>query len=928
MSKHPLVRASGKHHARTAIAALLGLTLSAAYAAEPEKTEETVKLEQFVTTGSRFGTAASQTDVPVTLVTRQQLERTSFVEVADMLKSLPAFTGAGNTNDSNTNGGNGGRYVDLRGLGSQYTLVLLNGKRLAYAGVSNTVNVNQIPVAAVDRIEVLSNGASAQYGSDAIGGVVNVITRQQTGGELNAFYGDNWGKHSIGRRQFGFSFGGAEGRFSFLIAGQYYSQNGAYSSDNEWSNRPGPTSNTFPFRLSLPKSLFTPGATGNGSYVVKWMPGEGGRRVAASPNDFRPYNGALPDVANPDAGGDQFPFYLYTPLLRPEERYNISVFTKYDIVPEKLHVSADFMYNYAYSYSQLAPAAQPMFGTLVIPKTNYWNQKIFGANAVDITSGGWRLLPLGARLDTAENNSLWANAAVGGTVRDWTWQIGLTFAQDTRQDLNGNGGDTRLLNELLARTDASAFNPFSSDFATNSDYWDRIRVDAYTNLRSRLTNLEFTTQGDLAGLPAGALRGAFTLNWQHQSAFAVPDAQQRAGSAGWNKVTGSTVGRRTVTGATGEFNLPITSAFTARTTLRYDRYSSGQGVTIPELALRYQPSKQLLFRASAARGYLAPSLLQLFEKQQENNPTFLDPTYNNGDGTWGANTQVNIRRNGNPKLESEHATMFNAGVVYSPKAIRRLTVSLDWWKVGQKNVVAAPEDYARVVASRFWKSLGATDAARDAAAKDPAKLAAAVAAIKQQTGVEITYAPDAGDGFGAIEYMDGVSRFNLASQLSEGCDLSLNYQLPLDNLGTLLFDAKATRMLRVVRVAIDGDPAEDLTGVYSSTAEGQWPKWRGALDVAWLYKDLTLNGTLRYMSGVKLNDGLDPVYGRDHLDSYTTLDLQASYKLPWQTTLSVGVENLTNREPEQTSFSTNNNVPSGAYDVKGRFFYVRAVKKF
>src|SRR5690606_22422464 len=110
---------------------------------------------------------------------------------------------------------------------------------------------------------------------------------------------------------------------------------------------PGPTPNTYPLRLVMPNSLFTPGATGMGNYVVKWKPGEGGRRDASSPSDFREYQGELPDVANPDQGGDMFPFYLYTPLLRPEERYNAFAFTTYQ-VNDNIRIFGDLMYRWAH----------------------------------------------------------------------------------------------------------------------------------------------------------------------------------------------------------------------------------------------------------------------------------------------------------------------------------------------------------------------------------------------------------------------------------------------------------------------------------------------------------------------------------------------------------------------------------------------------
>ena len=385
---------------RAPLALFLGVALFAvsgnAQTTAPQEEKEAVKMEKFVTTGTRIGTVADQLDIPVITIGAVQMEHAPHVELGDYLRDMPAFTGAGNTGDSVTNGGTGSRNLDLRGLGSAYTLVLINGRPLGQDRTYQTTDVNQVPASAIDHVEVLTSGASAIYGTNAIGGVVNVITKSgQNGGEFSAFYGDV--SHTdLGRKQFAFSYNASDGKMDVFVGAQYFKQGGIYSPNFGWSYSPGPTSNTFPYRLSLPKSLFTAGATGNAFYLVKWKPGEGGVRNASSPSDFRLYDGRLPDLSNPDNGGDQYPFFLFTPLIRPEERYNFYTFTTFQI-NENLKFHADLMYRYAFSHNQLAPAAVPVpsLGAIVIPANNYWNQQIFGANAVNITTGNWRMVGLG-----------------------------------------------------------------------------------------------------------------------------------------------------------------------------------------------------------------------------------------------------------------------------------------------------------------------------------------------------------------------------------------------------------------------------------------------------------------------------------------------------------------------------------------------------
>lgn len=897
-------------------------------AAKSDPESEPVKLDAFVTTGTRIGTAASQSDMPVTVVSRAQFEHTSFVEVADLLKTLPAFTGAGNLNDSSTNGGDGSRYVDLRGLGSQYTLVLLNGRRLAYSGVQNIVNVNQIPVTAVERVEVLASGASAVYGTDAIGGVINVITRKMNGGELSAYYGDTDHQTALSRRQFALSWGGSEGRIDFVVGAQYYKQNGIYSSDFDWSRQPGTTGNNFPYTMTYPNSLFTPGATGSSSYVVKWKPSEGGPRDATTIADFRPYNGKLPDLANPDAGGDMFPFFLFTPLIRPEERWNVSAFTNFHLNDDTTFY-ADVMYNYSYSYNQLAPAAQPMRNTIVIPATNYWNQRIFGASAVPITTGGWRLLGLGTRIDTNEVTSGWFNFGVKGKIRDWRYELSNTFTQENRQDLNGNGGSITVLNQLLALTTPDAFNPFTSNPATNAGYWGQIRRDAYTNVRSRMMNTELSVHGPLFAVPAGEAQGALTVNYQNQSAYSRPDAQALEGSAGWNRVGEATEGSRRIYGAAAELQAPLTKEVSLRVAGRWDHYSDFGNARVWQAAARYQPAKELVLRASFGKGYIAPSILQLYEGEQETNPTLYDPTTKNSDGTWGSARQIGMSRIGNRALKSEQANSYNAGFAWSPPEVRGLTVSVDYYRIEQKDVIASAESTATRLIDEFWSSLGATDAARDAAARIPARRDAAIAAIAARTGIVLEYSDVGGDaGLGGIDFINRAYRSNLSLNTTEGVDVNLNYVRSLQDWGNLTLDWNNSFMFHSRQRSFAGAPDEEFAGSYSAAAEGGWPKFRSRFSPTWTFKALQVTAAVNYLSGLKLDD-FDSSYDRDALPSWTTYDAQISYQLPWfHTTVAIGCENIGNKPPQQTSLATNNDTPAGLYDVKGRYYYARLTTRF
>ncbi len=913
-------------------------------AAPTTNANETVMLDPVIATGTRFGSAASQADVPVIIIGKQQMAQTPYVEMADYLKNMPAFTGSGNTNDSSTNGGNGGRNIDLRGLGSQYTLVLLNGRRLSYHATDNIIDVNQIPVSAVDHVEVLTSGASAIYGSDAIGGVVNVITKRgQNGGELDVYYGNTNFKNTGGRRntsglerrQFSFSVSGSEGKVDFLAGAQYFKQAGAYSSHYTWSFVPSATSNVYPYRLSLANNLFTPGATGSANYLVKWKPGEGGPRDASSPSDFRTYVGTARNLDNVDAGGDQFPFYLFTPIIRPEERYNVFAFTTYQLAPN-VKLSVDMMYRYAYSYNQLAPAAVPVpgGGGIIIPSTNYWNQKIFGANAPRITSGGWRLLGLGPRLDTNELNSVWANVGLEGRVSDWNWRVESLFTQEMHQRKEGNSTSIPLLNERLALTTPDAFNPFSSKLDANTSIWSEIKRDAYTNDRSQLANISATVDGKVFDTANGAARGALSVEWNQLRAYSHPDALTQATPLGFNGTPFPTDGARTQYGASAEVETPILPQVTARFAARHDHYSDIGNSDVGQASVKYQPSRELLFRGSWGMGFIAPSILELHEGPQITNPSFVDPTSKTTKGAWGEQSQVSIIRRGNPDLKPEKARMIDVGVAYSPKSTKGLTLTADYWYVKQTDKVATPDDYARVVAKKFWDTLGSSDAARDAAARNPTSRAAAVATIKQQTGVDVRYDPNGGaSGLGGLDVSDnamvGVGRVNLAGQNTDGVDFGAVYSYNAAELGNYLLDVKAIWTRSFDHQAIAGEPFEHWAGMYSSGTQGVFPKWRYNVNLSWQKGKFGANATYHYLQRVTSDGGIDANYNRDYLPGFTTWDFLVSWRPRGdKVTFALGMENAFNQPPSQTSLALNNRVPIGAYDVKGRYWYARAQYKF
>ena len=274
------------------------------------------------------------------------------------------------------------------------------------------------------------------------------------------------------------------------------------------------------------------------------------------------------------------------------------------------------------------------------------------------------------------------------------------------------------------------------------------------------------------------------------------------------------------------------------------------------------------------------------------------------------------------------------GIVWSPQAVKGLTFTVDYWNTVQTDVVSSAENYSAILAARFWQALGSSDAARDAAARNPTTLAAAVAQIYQQTGVTMLWEPDGGtNGLGGLTTtgiaLQNVYRTNLAGAKTHGYDFGVAFTYDVGNLGTFGWDTKATYQQSYQYQALQGEEFTELAGFYSSSYEGAWPKWRAVSTLSWKWKNLDVSAAWHHFHRVMLQDGVDPIFNTDHLYSFDTWDFNVGYVLPWtKTQILIGVENAFDKLPPRTQGATNNFVGAGGYDVKGMFTYVRLTQKF
>jgi iron complex outermembrane receptor protein len=634
---------------------LLAMTSAPAFAQESD--DEAQDLDRIQVTGSRIKRADIEGALPVTVITREQISASGDVSVAEFLRDT-TFNSTGSFRPQSGSSAQSFAEIDLRGLGSNRTLVLVDGRRAPKAPfVGSASDVNSIPLAAVERIEILTDGASAIYGSDAIGGVVNIITRKDYNG-AEFTYGFSNPSYEGGETEEGSVIFGTSGDRGRLLAGASFSKRGmVYTRERPWGTTRG--ASTFGNNYFVPGTGFVPvpnGCNDPNFYI--------------SPNNGRcvyNFNAVAADeakITNQSAFArgdyqinDDWSTYMSTTVSRVES------FGRYAPTPGVVLIeqgSPNNPYNQdVYLYHRFAAAGNRDTNT--------------DANVYDINFGfqgrvGEVDLDVGVRQTEYKYLELGRNYIVGALAEQ--------YINDGRYNIfNPSGNDPAILNAIKA-----TINRESS--------W--LTQEAYA-----LANFDlFEMAGGTSGMAIGAEFREETYSDQYDS---LSEAGVILGSAG-----NSAAGGRDVTSLYAEWLLPVLDNLEVSFAARYEDYSDYGTDLAPKVALRYQPLDSLTLRASWGEGFAAPTLDILTQKTAFSADTVFDPAtcLSFGDfpaaGTGGRpigesaadycartggqnGTQVNAFRQANPNLGSEQSTQWSAGVVWD--ATSWLNVSLDYYNI-------------------------------------------------------------------------------------------------------------------------------------------------------------------------------------------------------------------------------------------------------
>lgn len=872
-------------------------------------TDENVhKLGKFEVTGSYLPAAANAVAIPVISIDRNTIENSGNTsDVLEILrKTAPQFNGNANLGSGNANVGsgstNGGSQIALRNTA---TLVLVNGRRVAYAPVGASggfqfVDVNLIPVAAIERIEVLADGASAIYGSDAVAGVVNVILRSDFNGfEVGGRYGWTTNQGHAAERSAYVVGGAGNGKTSFTMSAEWIKDDPIFAYERPYSAVTYGTP-TFAGSVNIGSNYYYLNPSTGAPTVVP-----GGQSPAALV--------AAGVYTGPRTAGQQF------------ELFNLSQYVTQRVGNQRHAFTAAFDHKFTDSFS--------LFGDVLYSNTRTHSQingqplnigalpaGEFG-NPFNVAATGRNRLVDNPRQYLSDTTGIRGVVGLKGTITDnWSWEAAANYNRIT-QDYRNPG----VINNanLITAVEEGAFNMFArnNDPAVYGPY--NIVGTAMGGFVSTLANYDAKVRGTVMELPAGKLDAAVGVELRKEKLtgeadpLSIPDA---FGNIGWNGATSLSpfVANRKVQSVFAEVRVPLLANAPAAHLLevsgavRYEKYDDTSDPTVPKVTVRYLPfSDEFAIRGTYSKSFTAPTLYNMFGPAGIGftSPFTLDP-FDGSDPI--DNLQTNYQSTSNPNLDPAKSRNWTAGIVYSPKGVKGFSVSVDYWNIKQTGLISS---YGGATILQSVEDLGAASPYASRVRIGGFNGSAITAPGQISTGV-----PD------DIYVTDSL--VNLAKLELDGFDVMAKYRWDTGTWGTFDFQSNVGVYNHYEFFFLPGDPGYDTVGK-STITNGTIPRWQTYTSADYRYGNWGGFLGVRYLPSVT-----DDVDGT-HVGSFYTLDASVSFGFDrgWRfldgARITVGVNNVFNRfGPLDPTINTDANVDISTYGSMGRLIYVDLKYRF
>lgn len=878
-------------------------------------TAQEAPMQRVEVTGSSIKRLATENALPLTTIKAEELMNRGLTTMSEVAVALTVAS----TNEP-VGGGGSGTMINMRGLNTNRTLVLLNGRRLANEALgASSVNVDVIPMGAIERVEVLRDGASALYGTDAIAGVVNFITKRAiTGVSLSA--------SAVQPEASG---GGAQRRVGFVAGKGSLSEDGwnvytAFDIQRRDSllqrDRPEITD---PAKIAqLGGTPFTSNVSGGASAPANFTIYRNGKSTGITGNPYfasgcvGPYatQTTLPSTRSSAKGGNTC---ITDPTIYPQLLPEVQQAT--------LHTRASFAHgdgavlsvelNLSKSYVDASDGPQP-FGAntnydrltgsrkplLITPASKWYPGGSGGVPAVAGLNGEdlaltWNLAELGpvTNHDEQENHRLVVqDEGQLNFMGSWDYRTGVVYAYSARDIgfrdnfVRTPGVYTGVANGIL--------NPFGPQDAAGREYLESISADGleYRNADVRNYGADVNLSRTLMDLGGGALGLAVGADWRRET---FEENTNMLGNEVVYKVSGTPgrnpSGSRRVVGVYAELDAPVTRALNLNFAVRADHFSDFGSTVNPKASFRYQPMKQLMVRGTASQGFRAPTLPELYGTPRTLQPSAMswddpllcpsatpgasgtgtlttDPRFAglNLDAERVCNTRLTTLTGANPELEPETSKTYTVGFVVEP--VKNFVATIDLWKIEMEGTIA------QISEDTIFNNL-------------------------DRYGDLFVRKPD-----GTLEYIQ-KTRLNMGGLRTQGIDLSLTYTLPTAGWGRFGASLDGSYTDKYEGQSEPGGPWTDSVGRNGALATGATSantyvfKWKHQARVNWAYGPFFAQLTQQYASSYEDTNALatqkpgQPFFNR--IAPYRVYNLSTSWKVNKQLKIGAGVNNLFDVDP-------------------------------
>lgn len=833
-------------------------------------------LDTMRVTGSRLKRSEFEGASPVVRIDRAEIERTGVSTVRELMNAIPQAAVA--MDESGNNSWLGSATVQLRGLSYGSTLILINGRRVNASGAQasrNFFDLNTIPLEAIERVEVLTDTASAIYGGDAIGGAINFILRSDYDGAVaRTRYGTSY-KGDATEKSASFLLGGSGDRFEGTLVFEYFTRDALRMLDRDatstWDFRAmggsdGRSVNCFPGNIfALPGTGNLPGLNNTFAGVPAGTNG-----IGLTPADFAATDGVL-NYSDVSPWGVLAPSTTRTGVMGSGRYHLDNGVTFYGElmhtrIKQLIEIGADSVYG-------------GDFGFVVVPATNPFNP--FG---VDV-GVNYRFVDLGPRQDDSTTNFTRLVVGAEGTVAGLDWDVSLLSDKDENTTIERNFIDIDRVRDYLNMTDpAVALNVFASVPGSNSQATlDAIRLKDTYSQSTGATMLEGSLSG---GWDVFGTRLLYSFG-----------AAGRRESLTWDTSTTLIDERREINSAYFEASLPFTREGGKRLEFnvagRYDDYNDMGSSFNPQFGAVWKPADWLLLRASAGTAFKAPSLYDMHAPLTIYPSAFLtDPLRND------ESVEIEMRYGGNPNVKPEEGESITAGFIVEPQSIPGLSFGASLFRMEQTDFITRFYDYDVILSNPdlFGDLIHrAAPTAADTAAGLP----------------------------GRLLRLD-LTTLNFGQVKVEGIDFEAAYAFETQGWGNFIWTLKGSYVDSYeVLLSPGASPTEE---VGHANRAGYPVKLKGNTGLQWVKDGWSASVLARYLHGYLDYDAIR------HMPSQWWYDVQAGYDFGRAggsldgLSISVGAINASNN---QGKFSNNfSGYDFQQADVRGRYFYASVKYKF